>query len=76
MPRERHAFVLGLGGSLGSRPSRSLTALKVALQAAEAAGAKVRLFDLRALDLPLFAPGEAPVPAAQDMPTRSSRRTA
>jgi FMN reductase len=66
MSHERHALITGLGGSLGSRPSRSLTALEVALQAAEAAGAKVRLFDLRALDLPLFAPGAAPVPAAQE----------
>lgn len=66
MPDGRHALVIGLGGSLGSRPSRSLTALEVALEAAETAGATVRLFDLRVLDLPLFAPDLAPVSAAQE----------
>jgi FMN reductase len=43
-----------------------LAALEVALRAAESAGAKVRLFDVRALDLPLFVPGTAPVQAAQE----------
>jgi FMN reductase len=64
MARERHAVVVGLGGSLRT-PSRSLSALKVSLHAAEAAGAKVELFDLRVLDLPLFVPGTTPVPAAE-----------
>ena len=61
----RHAVIVGLGGSLSS-PSRSLDAVEVALDAATAAGAETRLFDLRALDLPLFAPGAAPSPAAQE----------
>lgn len=61
----RHAVVAGLGGSL-RYPSQSLSALEVALRAAEAAGAKVRLFDLRVLDLPLFVPRTAPPPAAQE----------
>jgi FMN reductase len=65
MPHEGHAVVVGLGGSL-RRPSRSLSALEVAGQAAEAVGAEVRLFDLRVLDLPFFVPGAAPTPAAQD----------
>jgi FMN reductase len=63
MPHEGHAVVVGLGGSL-RRPSRSLSALEVAGQAAEAVGAEVRLFDLRVLDLPLFVPRAAPTPAA------------
>jgi FMN reductase len=62
----RHAVVLGLGGSLRS-PSRSLSALEVAVEGAKAAGAQVRLFDLRALDLPLFVPGIAAPPAAQEL---------
>ena len=63
MAQKRHAVVVGLGGSLRS-PSRSLSALEVALRAAEAAGANVHLFDLRRLDLPLFVPGADPPPAA------------
>jgi FMN reductase len=43
-----------------------LAALEVALRASEAAGAKVRLFDVRTLDLPLFVPATAPVQAAQE----------
>jgi FMN reductase len=57
--------VVGLGGSL-RRPSQSLSALEVALRAAEAAGAKVRLFDLRAVDLPFFVPRATPPRAAQE----------
>lgn len=64
MVRKRHAVVVGLGGSLRS-PSRSLSALTVSLHAAEAAGAKVELFELSALDLPLFVPGSTPTPAAE-----------
>ena len=62
---KRHAVVAGLGGSL-RYPSRSLSALEVALRAAEAAGAKVRLFDLRVLDLPHFVPRTAAPAAAQE----------
>jgi FMN reductase len=64
MSPERHAVVVGLGGSLRS-PSRSLSALEVALQAAEAVGAHVQRFEISTLDLPLFVPGTAPPPAAQ-----------
>lgn len=45
--------IVGLGGSL-REPSSSLQALRLALEAAEAAGAEVELLDVRALDLPLF----------------------
>ena len=62
---QRHAIVVGLGGSLRA-PSRSLSALEVALDAAGAAGAQVKFFDLRTLDLPLFVPGATPSAAAQD----------
>jgi FMN reductase len=62
----QHAVVVGLGGSL-RRPSRSLSALGIALGAAEAAGARVRLFDLRELALPFFEPGLDPPPAAQEL---------
>jgi len=47
--------VVGLGGSLAPA-SKSLAALKVALRGAEKAGADVDLFDIRLLDLPLYAP--------------------
>ncbi len=45
--------VVGLGGSLAD-DSTSLSALKVALQGAAAAGAEVQLFDIREMDLPMF----------------------
>jgi FMN reductase len=54
--------VVGLGGSLAPA-SKSLAALRIALDAAEA-GADVELFDIRALDLPLFRPGMGEAPAA------------
>jgi NADPH-dependent FMN reductase len=60
------AVVVGLGGSL-RQPSRSLAALKIAIEAAEHAGATVRLFDVRALDLPFFVPRSDPPPAAQKL---------
>lgn len=60
-----HAFVIGLGGSLRS-PSRSLSALEVAVDAAAEAGATVRVFDLRGLDLPFYVPGEAPSATAEE----------
>jgi FMN reductase len=47
--------IVGLGGSLAAE-STSLAALKIALQAAEEAGAEVDLFDVRTLDLPVFQP--------------------
>jgi FMN reductase len=57
--------IVGLGGSL-ARVSRSLAALKVALEGAAAAGASTTLLDLRELDLPMFNPDSyaAPPPAA------------
>lgn len=58
--------IVGLGGSL-ARTSRSLTALRLALDGAAAAGATTTLLDLRELDLPMYNPereGEAP-PAAE-----------
>jgi FMN reductase len=47
--------IVGLGGSL-ARTSRSLAALKVALDGASEAGAATTLLDLRELDLPLYNP--------------------
>ena len=54
--------VVGLGGSLAVG-SRSRAALAVALEGAAAAGATVRLLDLRELGLPMYSPElEADVP--------------
>jgi FMN reductase len=47
--------VVGLGGSLGA-VSSSLAALKIALEGAAEAGAETKLLDVRALDLPMYAP--------------------
>jgi len=54
--------IVGLGGSLAPQ-SASLAALNVALAGAREFGARVQLFDLRELNLPLYVPG-APVPDA------------
>jgi len=54
--------IVGLGGSLAPQ-SASLAALNVALTGAREFGARVQLFDLRELNLPLYVPG-APVPDA------------
>ncbi len=56
--------ILGLGGSLRV-PSFSLTALKIALDAAAQAGATPDLLDLNQLDLPFFRP-EQPIEAYPD----------
>jgi FMN reductase len=64
---ERLAIV-GLGGSL-ERTSRSLAALRVALDGAAEAGATTTLLNLRELDLPMYNPdheGEPP-PAASTL---------
>ncbi len=64
---ERLAIV-GLGGSL-ARTSRSLAALRIALDGAAQAGAATTLLDLRELDLPMYNPdheGEPP-PAASTL---------
>src|SRR4029077_20415265 len=57
--------IVGLGGSL-ARASRSLAALRVALNGAAEAGATTMLLDLRERDLPMFNPDnyEEPPPAA------------
>lgn len=52
--------VIGLGGSLAASSS-SLAALKIALEGAAEGGARTELFDLRELELPMYAPSrEAP----------------
>ena len=56
-------LVVGLGGSL-TEPSRSLAALKVALEGAAADGAETRLFDVRTLDFPLYRPEVERAPEA------------
>jgi FMN reductase len=55
--------IVGLGGSL-ARTSRSLAALRVALDGASAAGARTTLLDLRELDLPLYNPDDEREPPA------------
>jgi FMN reductase len=55
--------IVGLGGSLRAG-SRSRAALEVALEGAAAEGGQVELLDLRALDLPMFVPGEESNPPA------------
>src|SRR4051812_624613 len=54
-------MVVGLGGSL-MEPSRSLAALKVALEGAAEDGAETRLFDVRTLDFPLYRPDLDDIP--------------
>jgi FMN reductase len=51
--------IVGLGGSLAA-VSRSLAALEVAAAAAADAGSEIRLFQVRELDLPFYAPGLEP----------------
>jgi len=67
--------IVALGGSL-ARTSRSLAALRVALDGASEAGAATSLLDLRELDLPMYnpddereppCPGPPPVPASPRM---------
>ena len=60
--------IVGLGGSL-ARTSRSLAALRVALDGAAAAEATTTLLDLRELDLPMFNPDtyRVPPPAASSL---------
>ena len=57
--------IIGLGGSLAEN-STSLAALKIALSGAEEAGAQIKIFDVREMNLPFFTPGmEAPDAAVQ-----------
>jgi FMN reductase len=55
---------VGLGGSLRTS-SRSLSALKVAAEAAEEAGAEIQLFAVHSLNLPFYAPELEPPEAAR-----------
>lgn len=55
--------VVGLGGSL-SQHSNSLAALKIALQGATEAGAKIELLDIRELALPMYDPAITNPPAS------------
>lgn len=55
--------IVALGGSLAPQ-STSLAALRVALEGASDAGAEVELFDIRSLDLPMYAPNAPVVPPA------------
>jgi len=55
--------IVGLGGSMSTQ-STSLAALRVALEGASDAGAAVELFDIRELDLPMYAPNAADIPDA------------
>ena len=60
--------IIGLGGSL-ARTSRSLAALRVALDGAAEAGATTTLLNLRELDLPMYNPDDEgdPPPAASEL---------
>jgi FMN reductase len=53
--------VVGLGGSM-AETSMSLSALKIALAGAEAAGAEAQLFSIREMNLPIFVPTSRDVP--------------
>ena len=55
------AKITGLGGSM-SPTSTSRAALRIAVDAAEQAGAEVELFDIRELNLPMFNPAEKNLP--------------
>ena len=55
--------VVGLGGSL-AEASSSLAALKIALEGAAEGGAETKLLDVRALDLPMYAPDITDAPEA------------
>jgi len=56
--------IVGLGGSLDGS-SNSLMALKVAMDAAENAGAETETLDLHALQLPLYEPSLSETPAVR-----------
>lgn len=58
---ERRVKIVGLGGSLRQN-STSLAGLAVALRGARAAGAETELLDVRAMNLPMYVPGTAPLP--------------
>ena len=54
-------LVVGLGGSL-SKNSNSLAALKIALEGAAEAGARIELLDIRELSLPMYDPSNTQPP--------------
>ncbi len=53
--------VVGIGGSLSAQSS-SRAALQIALEGAAEGGARTELFDVRALDLPMYSPDRRDVP--------------
>lgn len=59
----RRVKIVALAGSLSS-PSTSLAAARLALAGASEAGADVEVLDLRALDLPMYAPEHGQPPAS------------
>ncbi len=56
-------LIVGIGGSL-SDTSSSLTAVRIALQAAQEAGARTELLDVGTLDLPMYDPRLKEIPAS------------
>ncbi len=60
---EKQTKIVGLGGSMAAK-SGSLSALKLALEGAQEAGAETELFAVGDLQLPMYAPeADAPEPA-------------
>ena len=55
--------IVGLGGSRAQR-SASRAALNIALKGAEEAGARVEMFDVRKLNLPMYEPDTSDAPEA------------
>ena len=62
--------IVGLGGSL-ARSSRSLAALRVALDGAREAGAFTKLLNLRELDLPMYNPDDERVRPPAELQLRT-----
>ena len=60
------AGIVGLGGSLAA-PSNSVAALKIALEGAKESGADTKLFEISALDLPMYSPKMREVPRAAEL---------
>lgn len=59
--------IVGLGGSLSGGPSSSLAALRAVLARAEKMGARVQVFDVRGMALPMYEPGAEPPAAAREL---------
>jgi NAD(P)H-dependent FMN reductase len=62
---DKNLHVLGVSGSLRTH-SRSLMAVKVALEFAKESGAETRLLNLRELNLPLYSPDREDGSAAEE----------